>query len=74
MGGVLPCALLLATPVPHAAALANGQRGRSFVAEMRWSGWLTNHILLDKTGTLTSVNPNLNWLSAKVAENSPLCR
>ena len=56
-----PCALLLATPVPHAAALSNAaQRG----AVVRGGDALermahVNHILLDKTGTLTSGKPKI---------------
>ena len=59
-----PCALLLATPVPHAAALANAaQRG----AVVRGGDALermahVNHILLDKTGTLTSGKPKFGEL------------
>ena len=59
-----PCALLLATPVPHAAALSNAaQRG----AVVRGGDALermahVNHILLDKTGTLTSGKPKFGEL------------
>ena len=59
-----PCALLLATPVPHAAALSNAaQRG----AVVRGGDALermahVNHILLDKTGTLTSGKPKIGTI------------
>ena len=56
-----PCALLLATPVPHAAALSNAaQRGvivRGGDALERMAK--VNHVLLDKTGTLTSGRPTV---------------
>lgn len=56
-----PCALLLATPVPHAAALS---RSAHFGAIVRGGDIIerlskVNHILLDKTGTLTSGKPRL---------------
>ena len=56
-----PCALLLATPVPHAAALS---RSAQFGAIARGGDVIerlsrVNHILLDKTGTLTSGKPRL---------------
>ena len=56
-----PCALLLAAPVPHAAALANAAhmgviaRGGSVLEHMS----KVNHVLLDKTGTLTSGKPKI---------------
>ncbi len=56
-----PCALLLATPVPHAAALANAAhmgviaRGGSVLERLS----KVNHVLLDKTGTLTSGKPKI---------------
>ena len=56
-----PCALLLATPVPHAAALSNAAqngvivRGGDALERMAH----INHILLDKTGTLTSGRPTV---------------
>lgn len=56
-----PCALLLATPVPHAAALSNAAqngvivRGGDALERMAQ----VNHILLDKTGTLTSGRPTV---------------
>ena len=56
-----PCALLLAAPLPHAAALANashyGVIARGGDAVERTSR--VNLALLDKTGTLTSGNPSL---------------
>jgi len=56
-----PCALLLATPVPHAAALARSAhigaiaRGGDVIERLS----KVNHILLDKTGTLTSGKPRV---------------
>ena len=56
-----PCALLLATPVPHAAALSNAAhkgvivRGGDVLERMA----RVNHVLLDKTGTLTSGRPTV---------------
>jgi Cd2+/Zn2+-exporting ATPase len=59
-----PCALLLATPVPHAAALSRAaQKGvivRGGTALERMAK--VNHILLDKTGTLTSGRPTVGNL------------
>ena len=56
-----PCALLLATPVPHAAALSNAAQSGAVVrggdALERMAH--VNHILLDKTGTLTSGKPKI---------------
>ena len=59
-----PCALLLATPVPHAAALSNAAqngvivRGGDALERMAH----VNHILLDKTGTLTSGRPTVGGI------------
>jgi Cd2+/Zn2+-exporting ATPase len=59
-----PCALLLATPVPHAAALSNAAqngvivRGGDALERMAQ----VNHILLDKTGTLTSGRPKVGGI------------
>jgi Cd2+/Zn2+-exporting ATPase len=56
-----PCALLLATPIPHAAALSNAAhrgvivRGGDALERMA----KVNHVLLDKTGTLTSGRPTV---------------
>ena len=56
-----PCALLLATPVPHAAALARSAhigaiaRGGDVIERLS----KVNHVLLDKTGTLTSGKPKI---------------
>ena len=56
-----PCAMLLATPVPHAAALARsahiGAIARGGDVIERLSN--VNHVLLDKTGTLTSGKPRI---------------
>ena len=60
-----PCALLLATPVPHAAALANAAhmgviaRGGSVLERLS----KVNHVLLDKTGTLTSGKPKIGQVT-----------
>ena len=56
-----PCALLLAAPVPHAASLA---RSAHIGAIARGGNVLdrlskVNHVLLDKTGTLTSGKPSM---------------
>jgi len=56
-----PCAMLLAAPVPHAAALANSAhmgaiaRGGSVLERLA----KVNHVFLDKTGTLTSGKPSI---------------
>lgn len=56
-----PCALLLATPVPHAASLARSAhigaiaRGGDVIERLS----KVNHVLLDKTGTLTSGKPRI---------------
>jgi len=56
-----PCALLLATPVPHAAALSHAAqrgvivRGGDIFERLA----KVNHVLLDKTGTLTSGRPKI---------------
>lgn len=56
-----PCALLLAAPVPHAAALANSAhmgaiaRGGNVLERLA----RVNHVFLDKTGTLTSGKPSI---------------
>ncbi|MFZ8906170.1 MAG: heavy metal translocating P-type ATPase [Poseidonia sp.] len=59
-----PCALLLATPVPHAAALSNAAQSGAVVrggdALERMAN--VNHILLDKTGTLTSGKPKIGTI------------
>ncbi|RJU80284.1 MAG: heavy metal translocating P-type ATPase [Candidatus Poseidoniales archaeon] len=68
-----PCALLLATPVPHAAALS---RSAHFGAIARGGDVIerlsrVNHILLDKTGTLTSGKPRLGeFIMAKGKQRS----
>jgi len=59
-----PCSLLLASPVPHAAALTTAS---SFGLIARGGGVLesaagVNLVLLDKTGTLTSGRPRLSEL------------
>lgn len=60
-----PCALLLAAPVPNAAALSKAaQRG----AIVRGGDVIerlakVNHVLLDKTGTLTTGRPKIGEIS-----------
>jgi len=56
-----PCALLLATPVPHAAALAKASR-QGIIArggDVLETLSKVNLALLDKTGTLTSGKPRI---------------
>ena len=69
-----PCALLLATPVPHAAALSNAAqsgvivRGGDALERMAH----VNHVLLDKTGTLTSGRPTVGGvIMAKGRRRAP---
>ena len=56
-----PCALLLAAAMPHAAALSRASRmgaivrGGNILERMS----KVNHVLLDKTGTLTSGKPTI---------------
>ena len=56
-----PCALLLAAAMPHAAALSRASRmgaivrGGNILERMS----KVNHVLLDKTGTLTSGKPSI---------------
>jgi len=56
-----PCALLLAAAMPHAAALSRASRmgaivrGGSILEKLS----KVNHVLLDKTGTLTSGKPKI---------------
>ena len=71
-----PCALLLATPVPHAAALSNAAqkgvivRGGDALERMA----RVNSVLLDKTGTLTSGKPTIGAIvmGKKRRKNSAL--
>jgi len=71
-----PCALLLATPVPHAAALSNAAhkgvivRGGDALERMA----RVNSVLLDKTGTLTSGRPTIGAIvmAKKRRKNSAL--
>ena len=57
-----PCALLLAAAMPHAAALSRASRmgaivrGGNILERMS----KVNHVLLDKTGTLTSGKPTIS--------------
>lgn len=60
-----PCALLLAAPVPHAAALSNAAH-KGIVArggDVIERASRVNLALLDKTGTMTSGNPELAEIS-----------
>ena len=60
-----PCALLLAAAMPHAAALSRASRmgaivrGGSILERMS----KVNHVLLDKTGTLTSGKPTIGSIT-----------
>lgn len=72
-----PCALLLATPVPHAAALARSAhigaiaRGGDVIERLS----KVEHILLDKTGTLTSGKPRIGEVVfAKGRKKDPALR
>ncbi|SVD07572.1 uncharacterized protein METZ01_LOCUS360426, partial [marine metagenome] len=66
-----PCSLLLASPVPHAAALTTAS---SFGLIARGGDILESAAevqlaMLDKTGTLTSGMPNLSGISVTVGED-----
>jgi Cd2+/Zn2+-exporting ATPase len=56
-----PCALLLAAAMPHAAALSKSSRMGAIVrgGETLERLGKVNHVMLDKTGTLTSGKPTL---------------
>ena len=57
-----PCALLLASPIPHAAALSHAS-SHGIVArggDILENAARVNLVLLDKTGTLTSGRPKLH--------------
>ena len=57
-----PCALLLASPIPHAAALSHAS-SQGIVArggDVLENAARINLVLLDKTGTLTSGHPSLH--------------
>jgi Cd2+/Zn2+-exporting ATPase len=56
-----PCALLLAAAMPHAAALSRASRMGAIVrgGDILERLSKVNHILLDKTGTLTSGKPTI---------------
>ncbi len=57
-----PCALLLASPIPHAAALSHAS-SQGIVArggDVLEKAARVNLVLLDKTGTLTSGRPSLH--------------
>ena len=56
-----PCALLLAAAMPHAAALSRSSRMGAIVrgGDILEKLSKVNHVLLDKTGTLTSGKPKI---------------
>ena len=56
-----PCALLLAAAMPHAAALSKASRMGAIVrgGDILERLSKVNHVMLDKTGTLTSGKPTL---------------
>ena len=56
-----PCALLLAAAMPHAAALSRASRMGAIVrgGDILERLSKVNHVLLDKTGTLTSGKPTI---------------
>tara|TARA_B100001564_G_scaffold337906_1_gene329234 strand:- start:60 stop:2894 length:2835 start_codon:yes stop_codon:yes gene_type:complete len=56
-----PCALLLAAAMPHAAALSRASRMGAIVrgGDILERLSKVNHVLLDKTGTLTSGKPKI---------------
>ncbi len=60
-----PCALLLAAAMPHAAALSNASRMGAIVrgGETLERLGKVNHVMLDKTGTLTSGKPTLGAIT-----------
>ena len=60
-----PCALLLAAAMPHAAALSKASRMGAIVrgGETLERLGKVNHVMLDKTGTLTSGKPTLGAIT-----------
>ncbi len=66
-----PCSLLLAAPVPHAAALTTAS-GFGLIArggDVLESAAEVNIALLDKTGTLTSGRPTISGISVARGED-----
>ena len=59
-----PCALLLAAAMPHAAALSRSSRMGAIVrgGDILERLSKVNHVLLDKTGTLTSGKPKISQI------------
>ena len=69
-----PCALLLAAAMPHAAALSRASRMGAVVRGGNTLERLAkvNHVLLDKTGTLTSGKPTIGSITiAKGRQRKP---
>ena len=60
-----PCALLLASPVPHAAGLSNAAKSGAIArgGDVMESLSKVNLALLDKTGTLTSGKPRIGEMT-----------
>ncbi len=60
-----PCALLLASPIPHAAGLARAARNGTIVrgGDVLESLSKVNLALIDKTGTLTSGKPRIGKIT-----------
>ncbi len=60
-----PCALLLASPVPHAASLSLASKSGAIArgGDVMESLSKVNLVLLDKTGTLTSGKPTIGSLT-----------
>ena len=66
-----PCSLLLASPVPHAAALTTAS-GFGLIArggDVLESAAVVKLALLDKTGTLTSGRPTISGISVASGED-----
>ena len=60
-----PCALLLAAAMPHAAALSKASRMGAIIrgGETLERLGKVNHVMLDKTGTLTSGKPTMGVIT-----------
>jgi Cd2+/Zn2+-exporting ATPase len=60
-----PCALLLAAAIPHAASLSKASRMGAIVrgGDILERLSKVNHVLLDKTGTLTSGKPTIGLVT-----------
>ena len=71
-----PCALLLAAAMPHAAALSRASRMGAIVrgGDILERLSKVNHVLLDKTGTLTSGKPTIGEITlAKGTKKNHAC-